>query len=72
VLAAANLYSFIGILAASGAFYLLKHYLQLGPAAIFFWASILTLARLLSTLAPPDSSFGCCFGLPPTRFTASI
>jgi len=35
VLAAANLYSFIGILGGSGAFYLLKHYLRLGPAGIF-------------------------------------
>ena len=32
--------TFIGILAASGAFYLLKHYLQLGPAAIFFWVPL--------------------------------
>jgi acyl-[acyl-carrier-protein]-phospholipid O-acyltransferase/long-chain-fatty-acid--[acyl-carrier-protein] ligase len=56
VLAAANLYSFIGILAASGAFYLLKHYLRLGPAGIFFWASILTLAALAYVLwLLPDS-----------------
>jgi acyl-[acyl-carrier-protein]-phospholipid O-acyltransferase / long-chain-fatty-acid--[acyl-carrier-protein] ligase len=56
VLAAANLYSFIGILGASGAFYLLKHYLRLGPAGIFFWASILTLAALAYLLwLLPDS-----------------
>ncbi len=56
VLAAANLYSFIGILGASGAFYLLKHYLRLGPAGIFFWASILTLGALAYLLwLLPDS-----------------
>jgi acyl-[acyl-carrier-protein]-phospholipid O-acyltransferase / long-chain-fatty-acid--[acyl-carrier-protein] ligase len=47
VLAAANLLSFVGIFAASGAFYLTKHYLHLGPAGIFFWASCLTLAALV-------------------------
>ncbi|HEX8872821.1 MAG TPA: MFS transporter, partial [Candidatus Acidoferrum sp.] len=44
VLAAANLLSFVGILAASGAFYVLKHYLRLGPAGMFFWCSLLTVA----------------------------
>jgi acyl-[acyl-carrier-protein]-phospholipid O-acyltransferase/long-chain-fatty-acid--[acyl-carrier-protein] ligase len=47
VLAAANLLSFVGIFAASGVFYLTKHYLHLGPAGIFFWASCLTLAALV-------------------------
>jgi acyl-[acyl-carrier-protein]-phospholipid O-acyltransferase/long-chain-fatty-acid--[acyl-carrier-protein] ligase len=46
VLAAANLISFIGILAASGVFYVFKHFLHLGPAAIFFWSALLTLAAL--------------------------
>jgi len=56
VLAAANLYSFIGILGASGAFYVLKHYLQLGPAGIFFWVSVLTLGALAYVLwLLPDS-----------------
>jgi len=56
VLAAANLLSFIGILAASGAFFALKHYLHLGPAGIFFWSSFLTLAALAYVLwLLPDS-----------------
>ena len=56
VLAAANLLSFIGILGASGAFYVLKHYLHLGPAGIFFWSSFLTLAALIYLLwLLPDS-----------------
>jgi acyl-[acyl-carrier-protein]-phospholipid O-acyltransferase/long-chain-fatty-acid--[acyl-carrier-protein] ligase len=46
VLAAANLLSFIGILAASGAFYLLKHDFHLAPVGIFFWASFATLGAL--------------------------
>jgi acyl-[acyl-carrier-protein]-phospholipid O-acyltransferase/long-chain-fatty-acid--[acyl-carrier-protein] ligase len=44
VIAAANLLSFVGIGAASGAYYVLTHYLHLGPAAIFLWASVATLA----------------------------
>jgi acyl-[acyl-carrier-protein]-phospholipid O-acyltransferase/long-chain-fatty-acid--[acyl-carrier-protein] ligase len=56
VLAAANLFSFIGILAASGAFYFLKHNFNLGPAGIFFWSSFLTLAALVYVLwLLPDS-----------------
>ena len=56
VLAAANLYSFVGILAASGAFYLLKHNLHLGSAGIFFWTSLATLAALAYVLwLLPDS-----------------
>ncbi len=56
VLAAANLLSFVGVFAASGAYYLCKHYLHLGPAVIFFWASFLTLAALVYVLfLLPDS-----------------
>jgi acyl-[acyl-carrier-protein]-phospholipid O-acyltransferase / long-chain-fatty-acid--[acyl-carrier-protein] ligase len=56
VLAAANLLSFIGILASSGVFYLFKHFLHLGPAAIFFWSSFATLAALVYLLwLLPDS-----------------
>ncbi len=56
VLAAANLLSFAGILAASGAFYFFKHFLRLGAAAIFFWSSVLTLAALAYVLwLLPDS-----------------
>jgi acyl-[acyl-carrier-protein]-phospholipid O-acyltransferase / long-chain-fatty-acid--[acyl-carrier-protein] ligase len=56
VLAAANLFSFVGILAASGVFYLFKHFLHLGPAAIFLWSSVLTLGALAYVLwLLPDS-----------------
>ena len=56
VLAAANLFSFIGILAASVAYYFFKHFLHLGPAGIFFWSSFLTLAALVYVLwLLPDS-----------------
>jgi acyl-[acyl-carrier-protein]-phospholipid O-acyltransferase/long-chain-fatty-acid--[acyl-carrier-protein] ligase len=56
VLAAANLLSFIGILAASVAYYFFKHFLHLGPAGIFFWSSFLTLAALVYVLwLLPDS-----------------
>ena len=56
VLAAANLLSFIGILGASGAFYVLKHYLQLGPLGIFFWSSFATLGALVYVVwLLPDS-----------------
>jgi len=56
VLAAANLLSFIGIFAASGVFYVLQHFVHLGPAGIFFWASFLTLAALAYVLwLLPDS-----------------
>jgi acyl-[acyl-carrier-protein]-phospholipid O-acyltransferase/long-chain-fatty-acid--[acyl-carrier-protein] ligase len=44
VIAAANLLSFVGIGAASGVYFALTHYLHLGPAAIFLWASLATLA----------------------------
>jgi acyl-[acyl-carrier-protein]-phospholipid O-acyltransferase/long-chain-fatty-acid--[acyl-carrier-protein] ligase len=56
VLAAANLLSFVGILAASGVFYLFKHFLHLRPAGIFFWSALLTLAALVYILwLLPDS-----------------
>jgi acyl-[acyl-carrier-protein]-phospholipid O-acyltransferase / long-chain-fatty-acid--[acyl-carrier-protein] ligase len=56
VLAAANLLSFIGIFAASGVFYLFKHFLHLGPAGIFFWSALVTLAALVYILwLLPDS-----------------
>jgi acyl-[acyl-carrier-protein]-phospholipid O-acyltransferase / long-chain-fatty-acid--[acyl-carrier-protein] ligase len=44
VIAAANFLSFVGIGAASGVYYVLTHYLQLGPSAIFLWTSVATLA----------------------------
>jgi acyl-[acyl-carrier-protein]-phospholipid O-acyltransferase/long-chain-fatty-acid--[acyl-carrier-protein] ligase len=44
VIAAANLLSFVGVGAASGAYFALTHYLRLGPAAIFLWTSVATLA----------------------------
>jgi acyl-[acyl-carrier-protein]-phospholipid O-acyltransferase / long-chain-fatty-acid--[acyl-carrier-protein] ligase len=56
VLASANLLSFIGILGASVVYYLCKHFLHLGPAGIFFWASVGTLAALAYILwLLPDS-----------------
>ena len=56
VLAAANLLSFIGILFASVAYYGFKHFLHLGPAAIFLWSSFLTLGSLVYVLwLLPDS-----------------
>jgi acyl-[acyl-carrier-protein]-phospholipid O-acyltransferase / long-chain-fatty-acid--[acyl-carrier-protein] ligase len=56
VLASANLLSFIGILAASVAYYLCKHFLHLGAAGIFFWASVGTLGALAYVLwLLPDS-----------------
>jgi acyl-[acyl-carrier-protein]-phospholipid O-acyltransferase / long-chain-fatty-acid--[acyl-carrier-protein] ligase len=56
VLASANLLSFVGILAASVAYYAFKHFFHLGPAAIFFWSSFGTLAALVYVLwLLPDS-----------------
>jgi acyl-[acyl-carrier-protein]-phospholipid O-acyltransferase/long-chain-fatty-acid--[acyl-carrier-protein] ligase len=56
VLASANLLSFVGILAASIVYYICKHYLRLGPAGIFFWASFGTLGALIYVLwLLPDS-----------------
>ncbi|HTZ34182.1 MAG TPA: acyl-[ACP]--phospholipid O-acyltransferase [Methylomirabilota bacterium] len=56
VLAAANLWSFIGILGASVVYYLAKHYAHLGPVGIFFWSSSGTLVALIYVLwLLPDS-----------------
>src|SRR6266851_1662155 len=44
IIAAANLLSFAGIGAASGVYYVLTHYVHLGPGAIFLWASLAPLA----------------------------
>jgi acyl-[acyl-carrier-protein]-phospholipid O-acyltransferase / long-chain-fatty-acid--[acyl-carrier-protein] ligase len=56
VLAAANLLSFIGFFAASAAYYLLKHFLRMGPAEIFFWSALATVAALAYVLwLLPDS-----------------
>jgi acyl-[acyl-carrier-protein]-phospholipid O-acyltransferase/long-chain-fatty-acid--[acyl-carrier-protein] ligase len=56
VLAASNLLSFVGILGASVVYFLAKHFLHLSPAAIFFWASFLTLGSLAYILwLLPDS-----------------
>src|SRR5215469_4186871 len=56
VLATANLLSFVGILLASVAYYVEKHYLHLGPTGIFFWTSFLTLTALIYLLwLLPDS-----------------
>ena len=44
VIAAANLLSFVGIGGAAGIYYVLQHYAHLGPAAIFFSASLMTVA----------------------------
>jgi acyl-[acyl-carrier-protein]-phospholipid O-acyltransferase/long-chain-fatty-acid--[acyl-carrier-protein] ligase len=56
VLAASNLLSFVGILGASVVYFFAKHFLHLGAAGIFFWASFLTLAALAYILwLLPDS-----------------
>ena len=44
VLGAANWLSFVGVGVASGAYYLVSHWLRLSPGAIFLWASVATLA----------------------------
>jgi acyl-[acyl-carrier-protein]-phospholipid O-acyltransferase / long-chain-fatty-acid--[acyl-carrier-protein] ligase len=56
VLAAANLLSFIGFFAASAVYYVVKHYLRIGPAGIFFWSALVTVAALAYVLwLLPDS-----------------
>jgi acyl-[acyl-carrier-protein]-phospholipid O-acyltransferase / long-chain-fatty-acid--[acyl-carrier-protein] ligase len=56
VLASANLLSFAGIFAAAAAYYVCRHFLHLSSTAIFFWASIGTLAGLAYLLwLLPDS-----------------
>jgi acyl-[acyl-carrier-protein]-phospholipid O-acyltransferase / long-chain-fatty-acid--[acyl-carrier-protein] ligase len=56
IIAAANLLSFVGIGAASGAYFILVRSLEFGPAAIFLWASLATLAATTYVLAlQPDA-----------------
>ena len=56
VLAAANLLSFVGILAASLVYYGAERLLHFGPLAFFFWAAVGTLAALAYVLwLLPDS-----------------
>ena len=56
IIAAANLLSFVGIGAASGAYYLLTRFAHLGPASIFLWTSLATLAATAYVLyLLPDS-----------------
>jgi acyl-[acyl-carrier-protein]-phospholipid O-acyltransferase/long-chain-fatty-acid--[acyl-carrier-protein] ligase len=50
VLAAANLLSFVGIFAASGAYYLLADVAGWSPARIFFFGGVLTLAGAIYVL----------------------
>jgi acyl-[acyl-carrier-protein]-phospholipid O-acyltransferase / long-chain-fatty-acid--[acyl-carrier-protein] ligase len=50
VLGAANWWSFVGVLAASGAYYGVSHWLRLSPAAIFLWSAVLTLAAAIYVL----------------------
>ncbi len=50
VLAAANLLSFVGIFAASGAYYLLADVAGLSPGRIFFLGGVLTLAGAIYVL----------------------
>jgi len=46
VLAAANLLSFVGMLAASLVYYVAERFLHFGSLAFFFWASVSTLGAL--------------------------
>jgi len=56
VLAAANLLSFVGILAASLVYYVAERWLHFGPLAFFLWASVGTLLALAYVLwLLPDS-----------------
>ena len=50
VIAAANLLSFVGIAAASGAYYVMTEWLHLGSSAIFFWSAVSTLAATVYVL----------------------
>jgi acyl-[acyl-carrier-protein]-phospholipid O-acyltransferase/long-chain-fatty-acid--[acyl-carrier-protein] ligase len=43
VIGTANWLSFVGIGAASGAYYFATHFLHLGPGEIFFWSALATL-----------------------------
>lgn len=56
IIAAANLLSFVGIGAASAAYYALDTLAHLGPGVIFLWASLATLAATIYVLyLLPDS-----------------
>ncbi len=56
VIAAANLFSFIGVGVEAGVYYVLTHLLHLGSAAVFFWASMGTLAATIYIIwLLPDS-----------------
>jgi acyl-[acyl-carrier-protein]-phospholipid O-acyltransferase / long-chain-fatty-acid--[acyl-carrier-protein] ligase len=56
VIAAANLLSFVGIGAAGGLYYLLTNNLHLGPASVFFWGAVGTIAAAVYVLyLLPDS-----------------
>jgi acyl-[acyl-carrier-protein]-phospholipid O-acyltransferase/long-chain-fatty-acid--[acyl-carrier-protein] ligase len=56
VLATANWFSWIGIGAAAGVYYVMTHNLNLSPGVIFFWASLATLAATAYVLyLLPDS-----------------
>jgi len=56
ILAAANLLSFVGILAASLVYYVAERFLHFGPLAFFLWASVGTLGALAYVLwLLPDS-----------------
>jgi acyl-[acyl-carrier-protein]-phospholipid O-acyltransferase / long-chain-fatty-acid--[acyl-carrier-protein] ligase len=56
VIAAANLFSFIGVGVEAGVYYLLTHLLHQGSAAVFFWASMGTLAATIYVIwLLPDS-----------------
>ena len=50
VLGAANWLSFVGVFAASGAYYSVSHWLRLSPGAIFLWTSLATVTATVYTL----------------------
>jgi acyl-[acyl-carrier-protein]-phospholipid O-acyltransferase / long-chain-fatty-acid--[acyl-carrier-protein] ligase len=56
VLGAANWLSFVGVGIASGVYYAMSHWALLNPGAVFFWASLATLAATAYVLyLLPDS-----------------
>ena len=50
VLGAANWWSFVGVFAASGAYFAASHWLRLSSGAIFIWSALLTLAATVYVL----------------------
>ncbi len=50
VIAAANLWSFVGVGGAFGVYYVLSHFLHATPAAVFLWASLATLVGMIYVL----------------------